>query len=373
MLLHTDIPTRAHVEALLQVRRPWCVSVHLPTDPVSSGAPERIAFGNHAAGAVQRLRERGASRDDVSAVEEHLGDLADDPDIWGSLARSLVVFADPASLTTFRLPNRLSARVQVADRFSVTPLLRTLTFPQLAYVLALGQNSVRLLEVLPDAPPYEVRVPDLPGDIVDAVGVPSVRGRGHRGRLHGSEGRKVRMGQYTRRIDQALRPILSDGIPLVLAANEPLASIYRSSASYPHLAATTLRGNAETTSDADLAAEARNVLDEVYSRQLRELRDTVEERDSRSRAVFDVAGIARAATWGTVDTLLVDIDDATHGTVDDAGAVALTGDGPDVEGPRLLDEVVQRVWAAGGRVLAVRRADIPHGGPAAAILRFSPS
>lgn len=366
MLLHTDIPTRTQVDRLLQTRRRDCVSIYLPTDPVSRGDRERLEFEGHAAATAAQLRARGSGQ--VGAVEEHLADLADDSESWTSLARSLAVFVTPDSIVTFRLPNELAARVQVADRFLVTPLLRTLTFPHLAYVLALGQNSVRLLEVLPDAPPYQVRVPDLPRDLVDALGVPSVRGRGHWGRMGGTEGQKVRLGQYARRVDQALRPVLGDEVPLVLAANEPLASIYRSTSTYPHLAPTTLPGNAETTSDADLAARSRTVLDELYAARLREVHALFVERDDQGRAARDVAEVARTATYGMVDTVLVDIDDTTRGTVDDdSGAIGFADDGHG-----LVDEIARRVWVNGGRVLAVRRPDVPGGGPVAAILRYAP-
>ena len=37
----------------------------------------------------------------------------------------------------------------------------------------------------------------------------------------------------------------------------------------------------------------------------------------------------------------------------------------------VVDEIARRVWQTGGTVLAVRREDIPGGGPAAAILRYA--
>jgi hypothetical protein len=36
----------------------------------------------------------------------------------------------------------------------------------------------------------------------------------------------------------------------------------------------------------------------------------------------------------------------------------------------VVDEIARRVWRTGGTVLAVRREDVPGGGPAAAILRY---
>ena len=36
-----------------------------------------------------------------------------------------------------------------------------------------------------------------------------------------------------------------------------------------------------------------------------------------------------------------------------------------------MDEIARRVLASGGRVLAVRRDDVPHGNTAAALLRYA--
>ncbi len=98
----------------------------------------------------------------MADLQEEMADLVDDDTFWRYQARSLATFATPVSLVTFRLPNRLISNVQVSDRFFVKPLLRSVTFPQAALVLALAQGSVRLVEVTADAGPWEVPISDLP-------------------------------------------------------------------------------------------------------------------------------------------------------------------------------------------------------------------
>jgi len=157
--------------------------------------------------------------------------------------------------------------------------------------------------------------------------------------------------------------------PLILAATEPLDSIFRSVNSYPYLAPTTIQGNPEATSDADLAAGARQVLDELYARELGDIRELFEVRRAQGRALVDVADVARAATYGAVDTVLVDIDEVVPGSIDEeTGAVTLS---PAATANRygVVDEIARRTWLAGGRVLAVRQDDIPGQGSCAAILR----
>jgi hypothetical protein len=370
--LHTDIPTRAQVDRLLDHRRPGSVSIYLPTDPVSNGRAERTELGGLASQAEGQLVEAGFAKTEVAAVADVLADLMDDSEFWRFQARCLAIFATPAAATTFRLPNRLRPAIEVSDRFHVKPLLRALTFPQVALVLALAQGSARVIEISPEVEPGPVDVPDLPGDVASHVGKASIRDRAPSGRLQGSEGQKVRMRQYARGVDQALRPLLGGlGVPLILAAAEPLDSIYRSVSTYPLLAASSIAGNPETTSDADLAAAARAVLDELNAAALRDVHDLYRRRESESRTAADLAVIARAATFGAVDTVLVDIDQSMPGSIDEeTGAVELS-DADDAVDYGVVDEIARRVWHTGGTVLAVRREDVPGGGAAAAILRYA--
>jgi hypothetical protein len=283
------------------------------------------------------------------------------------------VFVTPDTARTFRLPNHLVSMVEVSDRFHLKPLLRSVTFPQLAFVLALAENSVRLLEVAADLDPWEVSVPDLPASAAAAVGKPSIKGRAPRRKLQGSEGQKVRLGQYSRQIDRALRPLLNGlEVPLILAANQPIDSIFRSVSTYPHLAPTSIPGSPEATTDAELVSSARSVLTELHAQELRTLQDLYERRVSEGRAVQDVVDVARAATLGAVQAVFVDIDEVIPGSIDETTGAVTFGGADDAAHYGVVDEIARRVWLSGGRVLAVRRDDIPGGKSVAAILRYAP-
>jgi len=174
VILHTDVPTRAQLDQLLGAREPWSVSIYLPTSPSSRGEAERIELKNLAGEASRQLEEAGAPRAEVAAIEEELDDLVEDNQFWRYQARSLAVFLTPTTSVTFRLANNLTGMVEVSDRFHVKPLLRSLTFPHAAFLLALAQNGVRLLEITPDREPAEVEIADLPNDVASAVGKASI-------------------------------------------------------------------------------------------------------------------------------------------------------------------------------------------------------
>lgn len=148
-MLHIDIPTSADIELLAQTRDPASVSVYLPTSPVTTDAPGfRIEFKNLIRDAVTQLTEGGADKREIASIEEFAEELLEDEAFWAYLSHTLAVLLTPTEIRTFRLPNKLAGSVvEVSDRYYLKPLLRAVTFPQAAFVLALAQGSVRLIEV----------------------------------------------------------------------------------------------------------------------------------------------------------------------------------------------------------------------------------
>lgn len=371
-MLHVDIPTHAQLERLLLARHPGSVSIYVPTTPVTAEvAASRIDLRNAIDEALDQLRAVDFDKRQLAALEGHLRDLVDDDDVWRLQAHSLAVFATPERIITFRLANRLVRTVEVSDRFHVKPLFRAVTFPQAALVLALAVGSVRLVEVSPDMPAEVVRVPDLPRDAASAVGKASITDRTASGRIQGSEGQKVLMTRYARAVAQAIAPLVTGDVPLILAATEPIASIYRSVDASAALASIGIEGSPEQMSDPELAAAARDVLDRLYAGQLADVRSTFGQRRAVGRASTDLAQVARAATIGAVDTLLVDMDQTIPGHVDEATGAITTDTADDARDYGVVDELVRRTWLAGGLILAVRRTDIPEEAPLAAILRYA--
>jgi len=371
-MLHVDIPTRPEIKDLAEVRGEACVSLYLPTTTLSQDVDrDRLALKNLASEAARRLEAAGVDKRQIRPIGEQLEDLVDDDDFWQFQARSLAVFATPEKLRTFRLPNNLEELVQVADRFHLKPLLRTVTFPHEALVLALSVGRVRLVEVFAELPPREVRVPGMPKDAMAAVGKATVGHRSPSGRIQGSEGEKVRLRQYARAVDQALRALLAGReTPMILAATRPLDDIFRSVASYPNLVAQQVVTSPDQLSDLELAEAARPLLDEIYADEMRALLELFETRKGQGRATTDLAQAARAATYGAIDSLLVDIDAVIPGEVDETDGSIRFADPGEAVSYGIVDQIACRTLARGGKVLAGRKADLPEGAQLAAILRY---
>jgi hypothetical protein len=371
-MLYVDIPTFDDVADLAAHRGDTCVSIYLPTTPVTQQTRrDRIELKNLTKQAVRQIRSAHTGERAAALIAEQLDDLVDDDEFWRFQAHSLAIFATPENVRTFRLPNALELVLTVSDRFHIKPLLRSVSFPNACYVLALAQRSVRLIEVSADLPAAQIKVEGLPEDAGRAV-----RGIGEiphwpSGRIQGREGQKVLLRQFARRVDQALRPVVGgSGLPLVLAAAEPLTSLYRSVNTYRQFADVIIEGSPEGLSEADLAERARSILDGIYRQEIESWRTLFRERESSGRATTDIAQAARAATFGGIETILVDIDQVIPGRIDDQGAVTFTRE-QEKGSCGLVDEIATRVLATGGRVIGVRKPDIPDEQSLAAVLRYA--
>jgi hypothetical protein len=392
-MLHIDIPTLEEFKALAQVKGETCVSLYLPTSPLAENVrANRIAFKDLVREALSQLREAGADKEKIAVFEERFDHLAEDDDhdvqdedkirkrqrakpdeieaFWHTQANGLAVLATASTMRTFRLPAAPKPLAEVADRLHLTPLIRAMTSPHDAFVLALAEESVRLIHVFANYPPERLQVPDLPRNAEEATRRPSVHVRAPRGRLQNLEGEKVLLHQYARKVEQAVSGVLAGrNAPLVLAAAEPLASIFRSVNTYPRLVDEMIDGNPNQVSDAELEDAAIPILDHLYSRELKAAIALYEQLKPR-RATTDVSYAAHAATAGAIDQLLVDLDAVVPGLVSDVDGSVTYSASDDAETYSVVDEIARRALFTGARVMGARSEELPDRAPLAAILRY---
>lgn len=391
-MLHIDIPTLEEFKALAQIKGEICISVYLPVSPlVENIRANRIAFRDLSREALAQLRETGVDKRKIVDFEErfdHLAGLERDvqdedktrklqrakPDsfdtFWRYQAHGLAVLSTPDLMRIFRLPNSPKPLAEVADRLHLTPLIRAMTSPHDIFVLALAEESVRLIHAFVNFPPVRLEVPDLPGNAAQATRRPSFHVRAPRRRLQNLEGEKVLLHKYARKVEQAIRSVFAGlNTPLVVAAEEPLASMYRSLNSYPGLADEMIEGNPDQKTDAELEDAAIPVLDRLYSRQVKAAIALYDQLKPR-RATTDVSYAAHAATAGAVEQLLVDLDAVVPGLVSDIDGSVIYSASDDAEAYSVVDEVARRALSTGARVLGARREELPDRAPLTAILRY---
>jgi hypothetical protein len=392
-MLHIDIPNLQEFKALAQVKGETCVSLYVPTSPVGSSAKvNRTAFKDLAKEALSQLKEAGIGKAEIAAFAEQFDRLAGaEPDVqdldkvrkqqhakpdpvdsfWHYQANGLAVLATSGATRTLRLPNSPKPLAEVADRFHLTPLIRAMTSPHDVYVLALAKESVRLVHAFANFPPERLKVPGLAANAEEATRRPSVHVRAPRGHLQNLEGEKVLLQQYVRKVEQAVHGVLAGrNTPLILAAAEPLASMFRSVNTYPGLADEIMEGSPVQTTDAELQDAAIPILDRLYSRDQASVIARYDELKPRL-ATTDVSYAAHAATAGAIDQLLVDLDAVVPGLVSDLDGSVTYAASDDAEAYSVVDEVARRALYSGARVMGARREELPDRAPLAAILRYA--
>lgn len=372
-MLYVDLPTSEDLTRLANMRAEGSVTIVLATTKLTQeiGA-SIIELKNLAKEAVRQLQDIGFDKRKTAAIAEQIEDLSDDEEFWAHQATSLVLYVTPENLTSFRLPTHLAPLVEVADRFHIKPLIRAATFPDVAFVLALSENSARLVEMHGDLPAEVVTVAGLPKNM-DASGARNKsRDVSPGGRFQGRAGETFHRRNYSRKIDAALRPLLAGrDIPLVLGAVDEFDTIYRSVNSYEHLAIETIKGNPDRLSAGELAELARPIVQRLHAARIAALNEQYQTREKQGRAGTDLAQVARAAANGAIDTLLVDIDVVIDGTLDETTGAIAVAKGASADTYDIVDEVAGLVLRFGGRAIGLRQADLPVAtSPVAAIYRY---
>jgi len=389
-MLRIDVPTLAEFKALAATKGEVCVSIYVPTSPLHDQAhANRIAFKDLAKNALSQLKAAGIDKRRIEPLREQFGHIGgailestddnkyryreNDPaeeidEFWATQANGLAVLANPENMQTFRLPDRPKPLAEVADRFHLTPIIHAMTSPHHIFVLALSEDAVRLVHVFVNLPSVRVHVPDLPKNADQATRRPD--GASYPHAIWGLEDQKVLLYKYVRKVDHAVRSALAgQTTPLVLAATEPLVSLFRSVNTYPHLVQDTIEGNPDRMSDAQLENAALPILDRLYERELNATLARYDELKPR-RATTDVSYAAHAATAGAVDQLVVDLDAVIPGVVSDVDGSVAYAASDTAKTYSVVDEVARRALCTGARVLGARSARLPNHAQLVAILRY---
>jgi len=376
-----DVIRRTDLERLaLQGRGPY-VSVFLPTHRAGREVRQGpIRLKNLLRQAIKALQADGVRAPMIHSVLAPLWRLVDDGLFWQYQGDGLALYSRPGWWRALRVPLDLPELALVADRFHISPLLPLLTGDGHFFVLALSQHQIRLLEGTRDRL-EEVDLPGVPLGVHDALraqeaqkqlqlyvadrGGVAARGIFHG---HGSAGdiQKQQVLRYFRKVNRALREVLAgERAPMVLAAVEDLAPIWRQVNTYPHLVDEILAGNPEDLDLHELHVRAWAVVEPLFLHGRREAAAKYHQVAGTGLTSRDAREIIRAAKEGRVETLFA----APQPT-----GVGSTNGGPSRNGGRALRDVLELAAVAtllkGSTVYAPPAGTVPGGGSAAAVFRY---
>lgn len=139
--------SRDEMEALIQRKNGWHVSIYMPTHRLSDEIEQDpIRFKNLVSEAEEKLTEAGMREPEAKALLEPLHELAVSREFWRHQSDGLAAFIAPDVFRYQRLPLNFDELVVVSKRFHIKPLLPLLSGDGRFYILSLSQNEIRLLQ-----------------------------------------------------------------------------------------------------------------------------------------------------------------------------------------------------------------------------------
>lgn len=382
--------TREDLDRLANARYDHCVSITMPAhragrDTRPASPEDLIRWKNLVKEAERKLEARGASAD---AIMKPAHRLLDDGEFWRHQGDGLAVFAAPDHFETYRVPRTLEKLVVVASRFHITPLLPLLGGGRF-YILAFGQNHVRLIEAGRDEA-KEVSVDAMPTSLSEALRFDDpekqlqfhtatapatgsgTRAAAYHGHGVGIDDTKDNILRFSQQVDAALVPFLRENgnPPLVIAAVESTASIYRQANHYPNLIEQPLAGNYEHDSAAELREKARPLVEPALGAARERDRERYSSLKGNHRTLTDLDQTLRAAVDGRVDVLFLAEGKHTWGTFDESKRRSSIHAEPKNGDHDLLDLAATYTFLNGGTVHTLRGDEMPEETPMAALLRY---
>lgn len=359
------------------------VSIYVPTFATGTHRLDgRIRLKNQILRAKQKLVSQGMRSTLAWDLLTPAIDLEDDKNFWLHQTQGLALFLTNASCKIYRLPMPPQELAIVGIKFHIRPLLAAVDRPGF-FILALEEKHVQLLHARGENI-HAVEVPGLPKSVEEAIGpeysekqrqMHSVGPAGRFGGVsHGAGDRaadsKDRDLRFAQAVDRALHRYLArSNTPLLLAADEPLLSIFRNTTKYAYVVQESILGCPSKVTLANLLKKAKPFLKHREEARTQELMEQFKrghalgKTESRPRELF------AAAIEGMIDTLITDRDSVWWGRVDADGRAVQTAE--DAAGAEdLINRIAMEVLENGGHVVEVEGIGEIAGVGAVGIMRF---
>jgi len=383
--------SRNSFEALCREQGDACFSVYMPTHRRGAEIDQDpIRLKNLISETHDRLAEQEIDSGALSTPLDEMKRLVEDRQFWRHQGKGLALFGSEGGLQSYRLSVPVAELTYVGRRHCVRPLLPAVSDGGRFHILALSQNSVRLLQCGWESV-REIDSHDIPDSLAEALGYdweqkslqfhtgaqPVGAGGSPRAAVfhgHGSgsdaEG-KEEIERFLRRVDAGITELLvGDSSPLVVAAVDFESALYRDISRHANVLERAVVGNPDHRSAEELHAAALPLVEPHLTSAARRARERLAEAAHSSDVVRGLAATLGAAESGRVDTLFVAPEapvwgrfESTSGRVE-AHADRQTGDDD------LLDLAIVKAIGTGAEVLPGEREGMPEREPIAALLRY---
>ena len=376
--------THDYPAVLLRNEETPCLSLYQPTHRQHPDkVQDPIRFRNLVKELEASLRHKYPKRETASLLAPFEA-LADNEAFWNHTADGLAVLSAPGMFRAYRLQRPVAELVVVADSFHTKPLMRITQSADQFQILGLSRNSFKLFEGNRDSL-LEVQPQGNAPRTADEMLGKDTDSREGAHRAYGPAGDSAWQGtdvkqsladrdteQFFRAVDQAVMQhhSQSGGMGLILAALPEHHHLFRAVSKNPRLLKEALDVHPDAMSLDTLRERAWQLVQPYYLARLAGLLDTYGAAAAKGQGSDVLRDIAKAATAGRVETLLIEADRIIPGQINAANSKVTASELADPEVDDLLDDLGELVLKAGGEVVMVPAERMPTTTGAAAIYRF---
>jgi hypothetical protein len=382
-----DIITDELIREIISQQDAACISIYLPT--YETGAEVRqnaIRFRNLVEQARRELADRRSEiAPGLRKKLDQLAELADNHLLWQHQARGLAVFLSDDYERQLKLPVTVEERVQIDNRFLVTPLAKQRLHAQEYGVLAITWQQTQLY--VGRGEQLEPHSDDrFPLTLEQVVGVAdpeehlqyeSYRIRGARGDKavyhgHGQGEDEIEADRYNylSRVGDIISELnYGTGQPVVLVATQEVGGWFQSASELP------IFERVETSPESLLGDElSRRVWDAISEHGRRDVADVQERLGTavaQGQGSQELTDVVVAAAQGRVDTLIVRSAEPIYGIWNDADQEVRRAEPNEPSACDLVNLAVSKTWQSSGKVLFSDSGEDPkQAGAVAAIYRY---
>lgn len=383
--------TKGDLKRLIYHTEPFSVSIYMPSHrsgPLRQQDPIRLK--NLCRQAARQLIAAGLRPPLAQARMAPIAATLSDSDFWRHQSDGLAGFIGCDTADLFAVSIEVPQLVIISDRFHVKPLLPILSQEVEFYILAVSCNSVRLYWVLADDIQL-LQIEGAPSSFAETMrfdvterqvqvhtGMSGPSPSGLRSAIYHGQGVgtdetivKKRLLEYCQTINTAVRRRLGSArAPLVLAATEPLISIYRQGNTYPNLESRFLKGNHDHTAPDELRTLGSQLLSDQFNADQDRAIDRYQQFAASGQGSSELERILFASYNRQVDTLFVSLAAQRWGRFDPGSGTAEVHDTYRRGDQDLLNLAAVWSYQSGARVYALGPESMPSEAPVAATFRY---
>ncbi len=339
------------------------VSVSLPSERQWDNTEQtKIRLTNQIKEVKTELEASTALQHDLLSKLEG---LETDESFWQQQLEGLMLYVSPQSLEIIQLPTPVEERSYIGKYFDLTQLVNYMFDHIDYYVLALDLKNVRLLQCVNKACRQVGKhvIPNNINELFDFINVPEQLQFHTTGskksplRFHGQgefkDAKEEDIREFFIEVNEKVTEVITDEeTPLILACLDEYYPIYKDISSHVNVADESVKIDAHTASNAQLAKQAWEVAQGFVENKRQKRVEELNDAMGSSRVIVDdLEKIAKEASYGHVEHVFV------------------RKERKDGNNKSLVNFIVVNLLRKGGEVLELKDGDVQGDPDVVALLR----